>query len=75
MGRGSVVALLACALAWSAPFVRADDGLAGVRSRGVLRWGGDVQGGEPYVFTVTSVSAVNIESPLATPAPTTIPTP
>ncbi len=26
------------------------DGLARVRARGVLRWGGDVQGGEPYVF-------------------------
>jgi polar amino acid transport system substrate-binding protein len=25
-------------------------GLARVRERGVLRWGGDVQGGEPYVF-------------------------
>jgi hypothetical protein len=35
----------------------------------------DVQGGEPYMFTVTSVSAANIESPLATPAPATIPTP
>ena len=57
MGRGSVVALLACALAWSAPFVRADDGLAGVRSRGVLRWGGDVQGGEPYVFQDPNDSA------------------
>ncbi len=35
----------------------------------------DVQGGEPYTFTVTSVSATNVESPIATPAPTTIPTP
>ncbi|MFN8546184.1 MAG: ABC transporter substrate-binding protein/permease [Candidatus Binatia bacterium] len=26
------------------------DGLARVRARGVLRWGGDVQGGAPYVF-------------------------
>jgi len=34
----------------------------------------DVQAGEPYVFTVTAVSAANVESPLATPAPTTIPT-
>ncbi len=27
-----------------------DDALARIRSRGTLRWGGDVQGGEPYVF-------------------------
>jgi polar amino acid transport system permease protein/polar amino acid transport system substrate-binding protein len=26
------------------------DGLARVRESGVLRWGGDLQGGEPYVF-------------------------
>jgi polar amino acid transport system substrate-binding protein len=26
------------------------DGLAQVRARGELRWGGDTQGGEPYVF-------------------------
>jgi polar amino acid transport system permease protein/polar amino acid transport system substrate-binding protein len=29
---------------------RAYDGLAQVRARGALRWGGDIQGGEPYVF-------------------------
>src|SRR5947208_11425189 len=28
----------------------ADDGLARLHARGTLRWGGDVQGGEPYVF-------------------------
>src|SRR5437867_4421511 len=28
----------------------ADDALARLRARGTLRWGGDVQGGEPYVF-------------------------
>jgi polar amino acid transport system substrate-binding protein len=27
-----------------------EDGLARVRRAGVLRWGGDIQGGEPYVF-------------------------
>jgi len=27
-----------------------DDALAGVQQRGVLRWGADIQGGEPYVF-------------------------
>lgn len=26
------------------------DALAGMRARGTLRWGGDMQGGEPYVF-------------------------
>ena len=29
---------------------RADDSLARVRQRGTLRWGGDLQGGEPYAF-------------------------
>ncbi len=29
---------------------RAPTGLAAVRARGELRWGGDTQGGEPYVF-------------------------
>jgi len=29
---------------------RADDSLEQVRARGRLRWGGDVQGGEPYAF-------------------------
>src|SRR5438094_6539990 len=28
----------------------ADDALARLRGRGTLRWGGDMQGGEPYVF-------------------------
>ena len=30
--------------------VRADDAMARLRARGTLRWGGDVQGGEPYVY-------------------------
>jgi polar amino acid transport system substrate-binding protein len=29
---------------------RADDSLLQVRARGTLRWGGDVQGGEPYAY-------------------------
>src|SRR5262249_49905330 len=33
-----------------APPAPAGDGLARVRASGVLRWGGDLQGGEPYVF-------------------------
>src|SRR5437870_6784701 len=28
----------------------ADDALARLHARGTLRWGGDMQGGEPYVF-------------------------
>jgi polar amino acid transport system substrate-binding protein len=30
--------------------VPADDALARMKARGTLRWGGDMQGGEPYVF-------------------------
>jgi polar amino acid transport system substrate-binding protein len=30
--------------------VPGDDAVARLRARGTLRWGGDVQGGEPYVF-------------------------
>jgi len=37
-------------LAFVAGAAAADDGLARVRARGALRWGGDLQGGEPYVF-------------------------
>jgi len=44
-----LLALLAfvCPPAGAAP---ADDSLARVRAAGVLRWGGDQQGGEPYAF-------------------------
>src|SRR4030095_3037175 len=38
------------AAAGEAPGSAGDDGLARVRAAGVLRWGGDLQGGEPYVF-------------------------
>jgi polar amino acid transport system substrate-binding protein len=41
--------LAACAYATSAAAAEPDR-LAEVRARGSLRWGGDVQGGEPYVF-------------------------
>ena len=45
----SFVATLATVVAASS--AGADDGaLAGIRRRGELAWGGDVQGGEPYVF-------------------------
>jgi polar amino acid transport system substrate-binding protein len=47
------VAVLVLALA-AGPPVRAagppDDALAAVRARGALRWGADMQGGEPFVF-------------------------
>jgi len=43
----TVAALL---LATCASVGRAEDSLARVRDRGTLRWGGDVQGGEPYAF-------------------------
>ncbi len=38
----AIVAAAGCATA--------DDGLARLQARGTLRWGGDMQGGEPYVF-------------------------
>ncbi len=41
------LAVASCVLASAA---RAEQGLDQVRLRGVLRWGGDLQGGEPYVF-------------------------
>lgn len=46
MSRAALAALAAFAYAGTA---RAD-GLAEVRARGELRWGGDIQGGEPYAF-------------------------
>jgi polar amino acid transport system substrate-binding protein len=41
--------MVALGLGWAHAEARAD-GLDAVRARGVLRWGGDLQGGEPYVF-------------------------
>lgn len=53
----------ACVLAWSA------DGraqaLARVRASGVLRWGADVQGGEPYVSQKPDGTLVGFEADLA----------
>lgn len=46
--RALAVLLGACAL--SSCGGDAESGLARVERTGVLRWGGDVQGGEPYVF-------------------------
>ena len=44
--RAVVLIVLWC----GAPCAYGDDALADVRTRGTLRWGGDVQGGEPYAF-------------------------
>jgi polar amino acid transport system substrate-binding protein len=38
------------ALALLLPTLALADGLADVKRRGELRWGGDIQGGEPYVY-------------------------
>lgn len=43
----TLVGLLACGTGASA---LASEALSQVRTRGTLRWGGDVQGGEPYAF-------------------------
>ncbi|MDP3279392.1 MAG: ABC transporter substrate-binding protein/permease [Deltaproteobacteria bacterium] len=50
--RRSALWLLGCVLALFtlATCSRNVSDLAGVRARGELRWGGDTQGGEPYVF-------------------------
>ena len=42
--------LVALILAVAARSAAAGDALAHLRDRGTLRWGGDIQGGEPYVF-------------------------
>jgi len=55
--------LLSLMLAASA--ARADDGLARVRARGVLRWGGDLQGGEPYVSQRPDGTLVGFEVEIA----------
>ena len=44
--RGIVLVAIVAAASRAA----ADDALSRLRARGTLRWGGDVQGGEPYVF-------------------------
>jgi len=53
-GRGPALLALLAPLAFASTPVRAasagDDSLTRVRAAGVLRWGGDQQGGEPYAF-------------------------
>jgi polar amino acid transport system substrate-binding protein len=52
MPTGAVVLLLLTFFALFGLPARAEaaDGLARVKASGVLRWGGDLQGGEPYVY-------------------------
>ena len=45
-----VVALLCLASGCSPSATPAGKGLSRIRAAGVLRWGGDIQGGEPYVY-------------------------
>jgi polar amino acid transport system substrate-binding protein len=45
-----VVLLVGTPAAREASALAGDDGLGRVRASGTLRWGGDLQGGEPYVF-------------------------
>jgi polar amino acid transport system substrate-binding protein len=46
----AVVATLVLAVTAACAPVPREDALARLRARGTLRWGGDLQGGEPYVF-------------------------
>jgi polar amino acid transport system substrate-binding protein len=55
-------------VAWIVPAqasAAADDSLANVKSRGVLKWGGDLQGGEPYVSQKPDGTLVGFEVDLA----------
>ncbi len=44
---------------------RADDSLTQVKARGTLRWGGDLQGGEPYVSQRADGTLVGFEVDIA----------
>jgi polar amino acid transport system substrate-binding protein len=48
--RPASFAILAIILSCAFPLSASADGLDRVKSSGVLRWGGDVQGGEPYAY-------------------------
>ena len=50
MTRRFLPALVLIALTRGATPASGQDALAQVRARGALRWGGDIQGGEPYAF-------------------------
>ena len=49
MGRLVLAIVVMTVTALSNRGAAAEDALASCRARGTLRWGGDVQGGEPYV--------------------------
>jgi polar amino acid transport system substrate-binding protein len=49
LGRALALAVL-FVVAGAAPAAADATGLAAVKARGVLRWGGDLQGGAPYVY-------------------------
>ena len=59
------VAALAAAAAGCQGGGGGGDGLRAVRERGVLRWGGDVQGGEPYVFEAPGGGRIGFEVEIA----------
>ncbi|MEO8799567.1 MAG: hypothetical protein ABI551_16865, partial [Polyangiaceae bacterium] len=44
---------------------RADDGLARIKATKVLRWGADLQGGEPYAYENDDGKTVGFEVDLA----------
>ncbi len=46
----ALAGFLALIVAGSTALASSGDGLARVRARGSLRWGGDIQGGEPYAY-------------------------
>ena len=48
--RRAVGGLLVAFMVVASSVRAADQSLAQVKARGALRWGGDIQGGEPYVF-------------------------
>ncbi|HEY2366653.1 MAG TPA: ABC transporter substrate-binding protein/permease [Polyangiaceae bacterium] len=59
-----LLVLVLAILSIAAP-ASADQSLANVRSRGVLKWGGDLQGGEPYVSQKSDGTLVGFEVDLA----------
>lgn len=66
MRRALLIFVLAIvAIASPASPAYADGSLEGVKSRGVLRWGGDLQGGEPYVSQQADGTLVGFEVDLA----------
>jgi len=62
--RRALLIIVLAIIAFATPAM-ADDSLANVKSRGVLRWGGDLQGGEPYVSQQPDGTLVGFEVDLA----------